>query len=92
MDDLLYRHESVKYSVGRYVKGKAHTNGIKSFWSMLKRSYCGTHHHMSHRRRDRYVNEFSVRHNNRRENMITQIANIAAMMSGSRLICKTLVA
>ena len=33
----LEHHESVKHSVGEYVKGAAHTNGIESFWALLKR-------------------------------------------------------
>ena len=33
----VWTHEAVKHSVGEYVRGKAHTNGIESFWSMLKR-------------------------------------------------------
>ena len=31
-----YDHESVRHSVGEYVDGMAHTNGIESFWSMLR--------------------------------------------------------
>ena len=34
-------HESVKHSVSEYVNGMAHTNGIESFWSMLKRAHKG---------------------------------------------------
>ena len=34
-----FEHESVKYSVGEYVRDQAHTNGIESFWSMMKREY-----------------------------------------------------
>ena len=36
-------------SLGRQVRGRpsAHTNGIESFWSMLKRVYHGTYHKMS---------------------------------------------
>ena len=41
----LPRHEAVKHSVGEYVRGMAHTNGIESFWSLLKRGYYGTYHH-----------------------------------------------
>ena len=40
------RHETVKHSVSEYVNGMAHTNGIESFWSMLKRGYHGTCRHM----------------------------------------------
>ena len=42
----LDNHEAVKHSVGEYVNGQAHTNGIESFWSMLKRGYYGTYHKM----------------------------------------------
>ena len=35
----LENHEVVKHSAGEYVKEQAHTNGIESFWSMLKRGY-----------------------------------------------------
>lgn len=30
-----------KHSVGEYVKGQAHINGVESFWAMLKRVYYG---------------------------------------------------
>ena len=38
---------SVRHSVGEYVRGQAHTNGVESFWSMLKRRYMGTFHKLS---------------------------------------------
>ena len=56
-------HEAVYHSVGEYVRGKAHTNGIESFWSMLKRGYHGVYHQMSPKHLQRYVNEFAGRHN-----------------------------
>ena len=34
-----FEHQSVRHSVREYVKGQAHTNGIESFWSLLKRGY-----------------------------------------------------
>ena len=54
-------HQAVRHSVGRYVDGQAHTNGIESFWSMLKRGYHGTYHQMSQEHLQRYVNEFAGR-------------------------------
>ena len=48
-------HESVKHSVGEYVRKQAHTNGIESFWSMLKRGHDGVYHHFSTKHLDRYV-------------------------------------
>ena len=41
---LLFDHETVKHSVGEYVNGQASTNGIESFWALLKRGYHGTYH------------------------------------------------
>ena len=35
--EALDHHEAVKHSVREYVKDQAHTNGIESFWSTLKR-------------------------------------------------------
>ena len=31
-----FKHESVNHDVGEYIRGQAHTNGVESFWSMLK--------------------------------------------------------
>lgn len=36
-----YTHKTVKHSIGEYVRDQAHTNGIESFWALLKRGYYG---------------------------------------------------
>ena len=38
----LPNHQAVNHSVKEYVDGQAHTNGIESFWSMLKRTTAPT--------------------------------------------------
>ena len=59
----LENHEAVKHSAKEYVRGQIHTNGIESFWSMLKRGYVGTYHRMSFEHLPRYATEFEARHN-----------------------------
>ena len=70
----LLNHQSVKHSVGEYVKGMAHTNGVESFWALLKRGYYGTCHKMSPAHLHRYVAEFEGRHNDRKLNTLDQMA------------------
>ena len=55
----LPNHESVRHSVGEYVRGKAHTNGVESFWSLLKRAHTGVFHKLSPKHLNRYVQEFA---------------------------------
>ena len=80
-----HRHEAVAHSAGEYVGGQVHTNGIESFWALLKRSYIGTYHHMSVKRLSRYVDEFCHRHNNRAMHTLDFMSSIAKNMIGRRL-------
>ena len=86
--DGLENREAVKHSVSEYVRG-AHTNGVESFWSMLKRAHKGTFHKLSAKHLQRYVNEFAGRHNIRSLD-IRQMEHIAAMV-GKRLMYRDLV-
>ena len=85
-----FDHETVCHSVGEYVRDQAHVNGMESFWSMLERGYHGTYHHMSAKHLDRYVGEFSGRHNDRDADTIDQMAHMAQVMVGRRLRYKDL--
>ena len=91
-EGLPFDHEAVCHSAGEYVRGMAHTNGIESFWSMLKRGYQGTYHHLSEKHLDRYVAEFAGRHNVREFDTITQMSQLAKGMVGKRLTYRELVA
>ena len=53
----------MKHSIGEYVRGKVHTNGIESFWALLKRGYYGVFHHFTWKHLQRYLDEFEVRWN-----------------------------
>ena len=89
--DSQENHTSVNHSVGQYVDGMAHTNGIESFWAMLKRGYHGTYHKMSTDHLGRYVNEFAGRHNVRKEDTIVQMVAITRGLVGKRLRYRDLV-
>ncbi|MCY4674714.1 MAG: IS1595 family transposase [Bacteroidetes bacterium] len=86
-------HEYVKHSVGGYMlNGQAHTNGVESFWAVLKRAYHGVYHHISPKHLQRYVDQFAGKHNLRRLDTIDQMSQIVLGMSGKRLTYKDLVA
>ena len=78
-------HESVNHSDAEWVRGMAHTQGIESVWSMLKRGFHGTYHHWSVKHCDRYVQEFTGRHNQRPLDTGDQLAAMARSIVGKRL-------
>ncbi len=88
---IMRKHESVKHSVGEYVRGQVTTNGIESFWSMLKRGYVGIYHHMSEKHLQRYVDEFAGRHNMRPMDTVDQMALAVQESEGKRLSYKQLI-
>ena len=87
---LPYEHQTVKHSVGEYVRGMAHTNGIESFWAVLKRAHTGVYHKMSPKHLDRYVRQFAGKHNIRPLDTMDQMAFVAASLVGKRLDYDTL--
>ncbi len=80
-----YTHLAVDHTVGEYVREMAHTNGIESFWALLKRGYYGIYHHMSVKHLHRYVSEFSFRHNTAKSGTMEFIAMTVARIEGKRL-------
>ena len=89
--------ETVKHSAQEYVRyladgEKAHTNGVESFWSMLKRAHKGVYHKLSPKHLQRYVNEFAGRHNIRELDTLAQMQHVAAGMIGRRLMYRDLIA
>ena len=87
-----FDHASVRHSVGEFVDGMAHTNGIESFWSMLKRAHKGTYHKISAKHLQRYVDEFAGRHGVREQDTLDQMQSVVARMVGKRLGYRELVA
>ena len=63
----------------------ARSQGIESFWSMLKRAHMGTFHKISPKHMNRYVTEFAGRNNAREYDTLAQMGNIVRGMVGRRL-------
>ena len=73
-------------------RGLVTTNGIESFWALLKRGYVGTFHWMSWKHLHRYVEEFAYRHNSGKGNGFATIGAVVDCMVGKRLTYKRLIA
>jgi transposase-like protein len=60
-----YQHKRVHHAAKVYVQGDAHTNTIEGFWSLVKRGIDGTHHAVSAKYLQQYINSYSFRWNHR---------------------------
>ena len=87
---FLPNHGSVNYSVGEYVRGMAHTNGIESFWATFARGFNGTYQKISPKHLHRYINESAGMHNIRHKDTVDMMAAQARNMAGKRLTYKDL--
>lgn len=59
------QHQVVNHQRGEYKRGEAHTNSIESVWALLKRQIIGTHHWVSPKHLEKYVQEMTWRLNHR---------------------------
>jgi transposase-like protein len=59
------QHQIVNHNKGEWKKGDAHTNTIEGVWAQLKRQINGTHHWVSPKHLQKYVDEMAWRMNRR---------------------------
>ncbi|HEX9993705.1 MAG TPA: IS1595 family transposase [Acidimicrobiales bacterium] len=60
-----YQHRRIHHKARVYVEGDVHTNTIEGFWSLVKSSLRGTHHAVSAKYLQGYLNEYVWRYNRR---------------------------
>lgn len=77
------KHETVNHSAGVYVGPTgASTNMAEGFFSQLKRSVDGTHHHVSVKHLHRYVGEFSFRYSTSKMSEWGRMRTLVGQMEG----------
>jgi transposase-like protein len=79
-------HHTVNHSQQEYVRGDVSTNQAENFFSQLKRSIDGTHHHVSVDHLPRYLAEFSFRYSYRKESDTDRMARLFRQVGGRRLM------
>lgn len=90
LDAYDFNHLTINHSVGEYVKEMASTNGIESFWSLLKRGFMGVYHQMSPEHLTKYVNEFSFRHDVLKNSCTDILNKVFYNTNGKRVTYKDL--
>ncbi len=90
--DGLEHRAFTSHGVKQYVDGDVTTNGIESFWAVLKRGHKGVYHKMSPKHLPRYVQEFVGRHNQRALSPLARMEQLAGRMADKRLRYADLVA
>lgn len=79
------QHFTVNHSAGEYVRGDVSTNQAENFFSQLKRSIDGTHHHVSVPHLERYLAEFGFRYSYRTDSDTERMARLVGQTHGRRL-------
>lgn len=88
------QHHTVNHSEGEYVRrlpGRTiTTNRAENFFSQLKRSLDGTHHHVSRVHLHRYLAEFDFRYGTKGENDTERMKRLVGQVGGKRLAYRPL--
>lgn len=90
--DGVFRRESVNHSAGEFVRGRAHTNTVECFFSLLKRAIKGTYVAVSPWHLFRYCQEQGFRFNLRQLNDAGRFLNALRGVVGKRLTYRELCA
>ena len=83
-------HEYVNHSVGEYVRGNVSTNLNEGYFSQLKRSLDGTHHHVSVQHLQRYLHQFDWLYTHCKATDTERLRLLLGNVGGRRLTYKPL--
>ena len=78
-------HHAVDHSAGEYVRNGAGTNLAEGYFSQLKRSLDGTHHHVSRQHLGRYLAQFDWLYSNCRLDDSSRLRLLLGNVDGRRL-------
>jgi transposase-like protein len=79
-------HQAVNHDAHEYVRDGVTTNHAETYFSQLKRSLDGTHHHVSREHLDRYLTEFDWRYTTCKLTDSERMAGLLGQVGGRRLM------
>jgi transposase-like protein len=89
-------HEAVNHFIGEYVRYEGAevitSNAAENFFSQLKRSLDGTHHHVSKEHLSRYLSEFGYRFSTKAMTDTQRMQHLFGQIHGKRLTYKRVTA
>ena len=83
-------HETVDHFSGEYVRGPVSTNAAEGYFSQLKRSIDGTHHHVSREHLARYLAQFDFLATHHQASDTERMRILIGRTGGRRLTYKPL--
>jgi len=84
-------HEFINHNAGEYVRGGISTNMAEGFFSQLKRSIDGTHHHVSKEHLPRYLAHFDFMYTTHELTDSERMRRVLGQVGGRRLTYRPLV-
>jgi len=85
-------HIAVNHSIGQYVLNGGGTNKVENYFSQLKRSIDGTHHHVSEEHLGRYLAEFDFRSSTHKITDTERLNRLMGKVAGRRLTYRPVMA
>jgi transposase-like protein len=83
--DNFASHEWVDHEANEWARGNVTTNHAETYFSQLKRSIDGTHHHVSPEHLPRYLAEFDFRFNTCKSTDTERMGKLVGQVAGRRL-------